>query len=45
MGRALNNSAEKAPDIHKDKIFFNLEYSDDIVCTFETYSNAQALLD
>ena len=42
---ALHNSATKAHDAHRNKILFDLEYADDIVCSSETFAEAQSLLD
>ena len=43
MEQALYNSAKKAPDAHKNKILFDLEHAGDIVCTLETFAEAQSL--
>ena len=45
MEQALHNSATKAPEAHRNKILFDLEYADDIVCSLETFAEAQTLLD
>ena len=45
MEQALHNSATKAPDAHRNKILFDLEYADDIVYSLETFAEAQSLLD
>ena len=45
MEQALHNSATKAHDAHGNKIIFDLEYADDIVCSLETFAEVQSLLD
>ena len=40
MEQALHNSATKAPDAHRNKILFDLEYADDIVCSSETFAES-----
>ena len=43
--KALHNLATKAPDAPRNKILFDLEYADDIVCSLETFAEVQSLLD
>ena len=45
MEQALHTSATKAPDAHRNKILFDLGYVDVIVCSLETFAEAQSLLD
>ena len=35
--------ATKAPDAHRNKILFDVEYTDNIVCSSETFAEAQSL--
>ena len=43
LGRALKSTAANLPNA-QDETLFDLEYADDIVCTFETFTDAQSLL-
>ena len=45
MEHALHKSVTKAPDAHRNKILFELEYVDDIPCFLENITDAQSLLD
>ena len=45
MEQILHNSAAKAHYAHRNKILFDLEYADDIVCSLETFAEAQSLSD
>ena len=45
MKQALQNSATTAPDAHRNKILFDSEYADDIICSLKTFAQAQLLLD
>ena len=43
LGQALKSRADNFSNA-KDETLFDLEYADDIVCTFETFTDAQSLL-
>ena len=43
LGQAIKSTAAKFPNA-QDETLFDPEYADDIVCTFETLTDAQSLL-
>ena len=43
LGQALKSTTANLPNA-QDETLFDLEYADDIVCTFETFTDAQSLL-
>ena len=45
MKQPLHNSATRAPDADRNKMLFDLEYANDIVCYLESFTEAQTLLD
>ena len=44
LGQAMTNSVANSLNT-KDKTVFDREYADDVVCTFETFSETQSLSD
>ena len=45
MEQALYNLAREATDAQKNKILFNLEHANHIVCTLKAFAEAWLLLD